>query len=234
MPNVLITGATGMVGKGVLLECLRNPQIESVVLLNRRKINVQDAKIREILLDDFSKLETIKDQLKNIDACFHCMGVSSVGMSEEKFSELTFDITKNLADICYGINPKMTFNYVSGTGTDSTEKGRTMWARVKGRTENHILGRGFEKAYMFRPGFIIPENGIKSRTPLYNSIYVVMRPFFPLFKRMSSITTTTKIGQAMILTALNPKTDNIFLENRQINALAEEFVSNSKKLIRLH
>lgn len=218
--SVLITGATGMVGKGVLLECLRHPQIDSVTLISRSPVDIQNSKIKQILLGDFIKMDTIKDQLGVIDGCFHCMGVSSVGMNEEQYSQLTFDITKKLADICYDLNPNMTFNYVSGTGTDSTEKGRVMWARVKGKTENYILKKEFEKAYMFRPGVIIPENGIKSRTKLYNGLYTIMRPLFPMLKKMHSVTTTTKIGTAMIYTLLEPKSDLTFLENKNINAIA--------------
>lgn len=218
--TVLITGATGMVGKGVLLECIRHPQIESITLLSRSRVDIRSSKIRQILIKDFINLKTVKDQLGTIDACFHCMGVSSVGVSEEQYAQLTFDITKNLADICYSINPKMTFNYVSGTGTDSTEKGRVMWARIKGKTENYILDKGFEKAYMFRPGVIIPEKGIKSRTKLYNSLYTIMRPLFPLLKRMRTITTTTKIGIAMIYTLLEAKNNHFYLENKDINTIA--------------
>lgn len=220
MSNVLITGSTGMIGKGVLLECIEDPSIKSITLINRSPVDVQDAKIKEILLKDFMELETIAPQLENIDACFHCMGVSSVGLNEEQFSKLTFDITKKLADVCYAHNPDMVFNYVSGTGTDSSEKGRTMWARVKGRTENYVLSKGFKKAFMFRPGMIIPEKGIKSRTKLYARAYAVLKPFFPLLKKMSNITTTTKISRVMLNTITLPQADLVYLENKEINQLA--------------
>jgi len=219
MFRILLTGSTGMVGKGVLFECIKNTRIETIVLLNRSARTIDHPKIEEILLDDFMQIETIKDTIGHIDACFHCMGVSSFGLSEEEFSKITFDITKKLADVCFELNPKITFNYVSGAGTDSTEKGRVMWARVKGKTENYILAKGFEKAYMFRPGMIIPENGIKSRTTLYNAIYIMTRPLFPLLKRMKSITTTSKLGKAMIQTLIAPKQEFEHLENEKINSL---------------
>ena len=145
MANILLTGSTGMVGKGVLFECIKSNRIKSVTLINRTTVGLQDPKIKEIILQDFSEIGTIKEQLENINACFHCMGVSSMGLSEEQYSKLTFGTTKTLADICFEMNPKMTFNYVSGTGTYSTEKGSQMWARVKGKTENYILNKGFNK-----------------------------------------------------------------------------------------
>ena len=135
MANVLITGSTGMIGKGVLLECIDDASIETIVLLNRNPIDVQSEKIKEVLLKDFTKIESIKDQLGTVDACFHCMGVSALGLNEVQYSQLTFDVTKALIDVCYEINPGMTFNYVSGQGSDSSEKGKQMWARVKGKTD---------------------------------------------------------------------------------------------------
>jgi len=221
MSNVLITGSTGMIGKGILLECIKSPLIKSIILINRSPLDIQNPKINEIILQDFLEIDSIKNQIKNIDACFHCMGVSAMGLSEEQYSKLTFDITKKLADLCFDLNPNMTFIYVSGAGTDSTEKGRQMWARVKGKTENYILAKGFDKAYIFRPGFIIPENGVKSRTKLYERIYTLLRPFFPLLKKLSSVTTTSKIGQAMINSLLKPKYDIVHLDNKQINKIAD-------------
>jgi uncharacterized protein YbjT (DUF2867 family) len=219
MPKVIITGSTGMVGKGVLLECLEHPQIEKVLVINRSSLNMRHPKLQEVLLSDFTKAAEIKNQLKGYDGCFHCMGVSSIGMNEETFHQLTFNITKALADVLYDLNPGMVFNYVSGTGTDSTEKGKIMWARVKGKTENAVLGKGFKDAYAFRPGLIIPEKGIQSATGWYNAIYVLMRPFFSLMKKSKNITTTTKVGLAMINSLRFPQ-PNKFLENKDINELA--------------
>jgi nucleoside-diphosphate-sugar epimerase len=221
MAKVIITGSTGMVGKGVLLECLKSPFIEKVLVINRSKLQINHPKLKEILLSDFTKVKKFENQLKGYDACFYCMGVSSIGLSEEIYSNLTYQTTKAFVEVLFDLNPNMVFNYVSGTGTDSTEKGRTMWARVKGKTENEILNKGFKDAYAFRPGLIIPEKGIQSKTGWYNAIYVVMRPFFSLMKKSKSITTTTKIGLAMINTLRFPMA-NKFLENKDINVLAEK------------
>ncbi|MEX0273062.1 MAG: NAD-dependent epimerase/dehydratase family protein [Flavobacteriaceae bacterium] len=220
MYKVLITGSTGMVGKGVLLECLDNAAIASVTVLNRTSIQIQHPKLRELLLTDFMEVDQIKDALGPFDGCFHCMGVSAVGLNESQYNQITYEVTKRLADTLHDLNPDMVFNYVSGAGTDTTEKGRSMWARIKGKTENYILGKGFQKAYMFRPVVIIPEKGIKSRTGWYNTIYVVMRPFFPLMKKSKNVTTTTNIGKAMIH-SLSPGFDHIHLENKDINVLAK-------------
>ena len=217
--NVIITGSTGMVGKSVLLECIEHPSIKKVLLINRSSLNFDHSKVNEILLSDFSQMHTLQDQLKGFDACFHCMGISSIGKSEEEFTTITFDLTKILADTLYQLNNDMVFNYVSGTLTDSSEKGKTMWARVKGKTENYILNKGFKDAYMFRPGGIVPEKGIRSSTGWYNIIYVLLRPFFPWMKKNKNMTTTTRFGQAMINSLTFPR-ELKHLENEDINLLA--------------
>ncbi len=219
--KVIITGSTGMVGKGVLLECLDSPKVKEVLVINRTSLDRTHSKLREILLTDFSQIETIKEHLQDYDACFHCMGTSAVGKSEQLYSKITYGYTKGLVDLLFVLNPNLVFNYVSGSGTDSTEKGRSMWARVKGKTENYVLNRGFKDAYMFRPGAIIPERGIKSKTGWYNAIYVVITPLFPILKRLNSITTTSKIGKAMINIINSPQTLKK-LENRDINKLAKK------------
>ena len=208
-----------MVGKGVLLECLDSQNVEAALIINRSSLGMNHPKLKEVLLKDFADVESIKSELAGYDACFYCMGVSAVGMSEEKYTHLTYDYAKAFADVLYDLNPNLVFIYVSGTGTDSSEKGRVMWARVKGRTENMVLNKGFKDAYAFRPGASIPERGIKSKTRWYNAIYVVMRPFFGLMKKSRNITTTTKIGHAMINCVLNPQSDK-HPENREINRLA--------------
>lgn len=218
--QVLITGASGMVGKGVLLECLDSDSIEEIILLLRRPMDIQNTKVRQIIVNDFLDVDLKQHDLGKPDACFHCMGVSSVGMSENNFNKITFEVSSKLVDEMHRINPEMVFCYVSGTGTDSTEKGKVMWARVKGKTENYILNKGFKAAYMFRPGMIIPEKGIKSRIGWYNAIYVIMRPFFSILISMKNITTTTKIGKAMIH-CMYLKEIPAHLENRDINNLSE-------------
>ncbi len=207
--TVLLTGSSGMIGKGV----------GKILLINRRPLGITHAKIEEFILPEFMDIDKLKDAIGSVDACFHCMGVSALGLSEEKYTLLTLDITKKLADLVYDANPQAVFNYVSGVGTDSTETGTQMWARVKGKAENYLLQKGFKKAFMFRPGLIIPEKGIQSRTSWYNAIYKITRPFFPLFLKSANVTTTTKIGQAMIHT-LSTSLSSGILDPRQINLLA--------------
>ncbi len=198
--RVIITGATGMVGKGVLLECLDQEAVSEVLCINRNPLNVQHPKLKELIHKDFSEFESVRKELAGYDACFYCMGVSSVGMKEDDFHHLTYDFALALARVLYKLNPQLTFTYVSGVGTDSTEKGRTMWARVKGKTENHLLILGFRQAYMFRPGAIIPLRGIKSRTKAYQFMYDYFMWAVKLMKFISpgSVVDTTQVGLAMI------------------------------------
>ena len=216
--NVIITGTTGMVGKGVLLECLESSAITAVTVINRKPLDLTHPKLTEILHKDFLDFAPIENQLTDYDACFHCMGVSSVGMKEEQYNTLTYSITKSFVDTLHTKNPSMVFNYVSGTGTDSTEQGGKMWARVKGKTENLILNAGFKDAYMFRAGAIVPEKGIKSSTGWYNILYVVFRPLFPLMRKINSITTSSRLGKAMI-NSITANQELKLLENKDINDL---------------
>jgi len=225
MKKVIITGSTGMVGKVVLYECLADERIEKVLIVNRSSLNVRHPKLSEVLLKDFTNVESIKDQLIGYDACFYCMGVSSVGMDEETFSKITFDTTKSFADTLYDVNSGMVFNYVSGEGTDSSVSSSTMWKNIKGKTENYILNKGFADAYMFRPNAIVPEKGIKSKTKLYNVLYVILRPFYGLMKKSKSITTTTKLGWVMIGTLFNSQ-ELKHLENPEINILASQWTTS--------
>lgn len=215
--RVIITGTTGMVGKGVLLECLDHPDVAEVLIINRSTVGFNHPKLKEILHSDFYDLSPIEDELKGYNACFFCLGVSAAGMSEEKYTDVTYNLTKHFAETV--INPEMTFIYVSGAGTDSTEKGSMMWARVKGRTENMLLDMPFKQAFMFRPGIILPMRGVKSKTALYNAAYIILRPFFPLIKKLPSATDTIKVGKAMINVALHGS-DKTHLENKDINKLA--------------
>lgn len=217
--KVIITGSSGMVGRGVLLECLESDKISEVLVINRSSIKLQHPKLKEILLKDFTKVGKIKSELSGYDACFYCMGISSIGMNEANYTKITYDTTAAFANVLYELNPDFVFNYVSGVGTDSSENGRTMWANVKGKTENMVLNKGFKNAFAFRPGLIIPEKDIESKTGWYNTIYKITRPLFPLFKKSKSVLTTTGIGQAMINT-LETKSKNEVLEPKNINEMA--------------
>lgn len=198
--KAIITGATGMVGKGVLLECLDHEKVTQVLVIGRNQVGIQHPKLKELIHKDFYDFSFVKDQLKGYDACFYCMGVSSVGMSEADYSRVTYSFAMALANVLVTVNPEMTFNYVSGEGTDSTEKGRSMWARVKGKTENDIINAGFAQTFMFRPGAIIPLRGIKSRTKAYQFMYDYFMWLVKLVKLLApnSVVTTTQVGLAMI------------------------------------
>ena len=208
-----------MVGKGVLLECLASDMIEAVLVINRSPLDIKHEKLKEVLLKDFTQFDTIKSQLDGYDACFHCMGVSAAGMSEEKYNALTYVVAKSLSDTLFELNPNMVFNYVSGMGTDSSENGRIMWARVKGKTENYILNKGFKSSVMFRPGFIVPEKGIRSKTKLYQFFYTLLTPFMGLIKKSNSVTTTTKLGMAMLAT-LTTEFKKTHIGNSDINIMS--------------
>lgn len=217
----LITGSTGMVGRAVLIECLESKSISKVIIINRKSIGFKHVKLNEIILSNIENLSNVKEEIGSIDACFHCMGVSVVGLNEDQYHKITVEYTKILVDIVYDLNPMAVFNYVSGAGSDSSEKGDTMWARVKGKAENYLLNKGFKDAYAFRPGAIIPEKGVKSKTPIYNILYVLSKPFYPWLKKMKSVTTSSNLGLAMINSIDFPQ-ENKHLENPDITELAEK------------
>jgi uncharacterized protein YbjT (DUF2867 family) len=200
--KVVIFGATGMVGQGVLLECLRDPEIELAVTVGRTATGVPDAKLQKIVHTNLADFSGIEKRLAGFDACFYCLGVSSTGMSEAEYTRLTYQFTVAAGETLARLNQGMTFIYVSGSGTDSTERGRIMWARVKGRTENALLKLPL-KAYMFRPGFIEPMDGIKSKTRSYRVFYMVLKPALPLLRRMlpKQVLSTREIGRAMLAVA---------------------------------
>jgi uncharacterized protein YbjT (DUF2867 family) len=218
--NIILFGATGMVGQGVLRECLLDPGIKQVLSIVRSPSGQHDPKLREFAHADFFDYSSIESQLTGYDACFFSLGVSSAGMPEAQYKHLTYDLTLAAATTLAKLNPQMTFIYVSGAGTDSTERGRTMWARVKGKTENDLLKLPFHAAYMFRPGVIQPLHGIKSKTRLYQAFYTVLNPLFPLFKFAfpQSITTTEQLGRAMLQVARRGFPKSI-LESKDINSL---------------
>jgi uncharacterized protein YbjT (DUF2867 family) len=215
-----------MVGQGVLRECLLDSDVQSVLSIGRSATGRRDPKLRELVHRDFLDFSSIENQLSGFDACFFCLGVSSVGMKEADYRHITYDFTLAAARPLASLNPGMTFVYVSGTGTDSSEQGRTMWARVKGKTENDLLRLPFKAAYMFRPGVIVPLHGIKSKTKLVRISYAVMGPLLPLLRAAfpKYVTTTEQVGRAMIQVAKHgaPK---VLLENPDINELARRMLS---------
>lgn len=197
--RVVITGTTGMVGQGVLYTCLDDADITEVVSVSRSSCGIQHPKLLEILHTDFFNLEGLEHQLTQLDACFFCLGVSSVGMDEKQYSHLTYDLTMTMADVLMKASPNLVFCYISGAGTDETEQSRTMWARVKGKTENAIIHKGFRDAYAFRPGFIQPMRGIRSKTAWYQFFYTILKPIYPLLRGLKKwVTDTDTLGRAMI------------------------------------
>jgi len=197
--KVLLFGATGMVGQGALRECLLDPGVESVVSVARSATGQSHPKLRELLHSDFLDFSGLESQLTGFDACFFCLGVSSAGMTEESYQRITYGFTMAAARILAKLNPAMTFIYVSGAGTDSSEHGRSMWARVKGKTENELLRLPF-RAFMLRPGLIVPLHGIKSKTKLYRVLYMLLGPvplwLYRLFPKY--VTTTERLGRVML------------------------------------
>ncbi|MEO8038435.1 MAG: epimerase [Betaproteobacteria bacterium] len=223
--NVIVFGATGMVGAGVLKECLEDPRVDSVLVVGRTTCGVAHPKLREHIRTDFFDYTDARSEFEGRDACFFCLGVSALGMSEAQYHRLTYELTLAAAKVLAELDPVLTFCYVSGTGTDSTESGRAMWARVKGRTENALLRLPF-RAYMFRPGYIQPLKGIRSKTRLYQFVYDVFGPLYPLLKRAfpDRLTTTQNMGQAMIQVAADGYPRQI-LETADINILAARAVT---------
>lgn len=201
--KVIIFGASGMVGRGVLRECLLDPEIEAVLTVGRSATGLQQEKLKEIVHKDLQDLSPIEGGLSGYDACFFCLGVSSMGMKEDEYRRVTYDTTIAVAETLVKLNDNMTFIYISGSGTDSTEQGRVMWARVKGKTENALLRMPFKAAYMFRPAYIQPRHGIVSKTKLYRALYVGLGILEPVLKMLfpEYVTTTEILGRAMIKVA---------------------------------
>lgn len=215
--KVIITGITGMVGEGVLHECLQHPDVEKVLAVSRRPYGKTHPKLEECLVKDFFHLEDVQDTLAGYNACFFCLGISSVGMKEAAYRHITYDLTIHFAEILAARNPDMVFCYVSGANTDSTEKGRSMWARVKGKTENDLMKLPFREAVMFRPGYIHPTRGLQNTYRAYKIIdllYPLWKLLFPRF-----VTSQKAIGLAMIDVAMHGSERNI-LESTDINKSA--------------
>jgi uncharacterized protein YbjT (DUF2867 family) len=218
--KVILFGTTGMVGQGALRECLIDPEVESVLSVVRRSSGQTHEKLKEIVHDNFFDFSKIENDLRGYDACFFCLGITSVGLSEQEYQHITYDIAIAAAQTLLKLNPNLTFVFVSGTGTDSTETSKTMWARIKGKTENALLQMPFKAKYMFRPAFIQPAHGIVSKTKLYRVFYFLMAPVFPLLKLIfpRHVTTTEKVARAMIRVVKHGASKNI-LENADINEI---------------
>ncbi|MET0580497.1 MAG: NAD-dependent epimerase/dehydratase family protein [Pseudoxanthomonas sp.] len=216
--KIILLGATGMVGQGVLTECLRDPRVDSVLALGRSPSGRQHPKLQELVHADLYDLSAIENRLRGYDACFYCLGVSSVGMAETEYTRVTYDMTLAVATALTGIEPGMTFIYVTGAGTDSSEQGRSMWARVKGRTENALLRLPFKAVYLFRPGGIQPLHGAQPRVGWIRAIYAATAPVLSLAVRYApgAVTTTERVGRAMINAAASGMPSRIF-ESSDIN-----------------
>jgi uncharacterized protein YbjT (DUF2867 family) len=218
--KVILFGATGMVGQGVLRECLVDAGVERVLAVGRSPTGVQDAKLHEIVHGDFTDFSAIESELSGYDACFFCLGVSSVGMDAERYRHLTYDVTMAAARTLARLNPRMVFTYVTGRGTDTTEQGSVRWARVKGKTENDLLKLPFKAAYMFRPAGIQPLHGVRSKTSWVQAIYVVAAPLLSYLARTTPkyMTTSEQLGRAMIKVARDGYPKQV-LESEDINAI---------------
>ena len=221
--KVILFGATGMVGQGALRECLLDPEVESVLAIGRTATGQQHERLHEIVHEDFCDFSPIEDKLAGYGACFFCLGVSAMGISEQWYRRVTYDFTMSAARTLARLNPNMTFIYVSGAGTDSSERGRIMWARVKGMTENALLQLPFRAQYMFRPAYIQPLHGIRTKTKLYRVFYALLAPIFPLWKALlpKYVTTTEHLGRAMIEVAKRGAPKRV-LENHDINRICQD------------
>jgi len=214
--KLILTGSTGMVGEGVLLTCLDNPEVEKVLMVNRKHNPLQNPKLTELLVPNFMQLEQFKEQLSGYDACFYCAGVSSVGMNEADYTKITYDTPVHFANTLVALNPTMTFSHISGGHTDGTEQGKVMWARVKGKAENALMRLPFKAVYNFRPGLMKPIKGQKN----IKTFYKIMLVFFPIMQLFFPPITLTQLGLAMINSVRKGYPINV-LEVKDIKALAD-------------
>jgi hypothetical protein len=198
--SVIITGTTGMVGEGVLHECLQHPEVVKILVISRRPCGISDPRLTEIIHQNFFDLSAVKEHLAGYNACFFCLGVSSLGMKEPDYFSVTYTLTMGFSEIVSALNPGMTFCYISGAGTDSTEKGKLMWARVKGKTENDLMKLPFKKTYAFRPAFLKPDRTLKN----VHRYYFVFNLFYPIFRLVlpKYVSTLKELGLAMINSVL--------------------------------
>lgn len=212
--KVIITGTTGMVGEGVLFECLQNSKVSEILSISRKEITVNHPKLKQLIVQDFTKLDDYKTEISGYDACFFCAGISSVGMKEDQFTQITYDTTIAFAKTVLANNPNLTFCYVSGRGTDSTEQGKTMWARVKGKTENELMKMPFKNEFNFRPAAMLPFPNQQYVNKFYTFIANVFKIFTP-----SSVLTLSEVGKAMI-NAVDKNGVKANLEIKEIKALS--------------
>jgi uncharacterized protein YbjT (DUF2867 family) len=220
--KAILLGATGMIGQGLLRECLANPQVESILVINRKSCNISHPRLKEIIHQEFFDLSSLSNEMTGYNTCFFCLGITSAGLSEKDYHRFTFDLTLSIAKILTGINKEMSVCYISGAGADSSEKGRIMWARVKGKTENALMAMPFKKAYLFRPGFIQPLYGIKSRTKLYNALYAVFKPFYFILKHFKGMVTNTETLAKAMINAVARGYEKSILESSDINKIGKE------------
>jgi len=218
--RVILFGATGMVGQGVLRECLLDPFVERVLAVGRTATPQREEKLHDLVVANFLDFSAVERELSGYDACFFCLGITSAGMTEADYRRVTYDFALAAAQTLVRINPEMTFVFVSGAGADSTGRGRVMWARVKGQTENALLALPFKGVYVFRPAAIQPLHGIRSKTSWINAAYAVLGPLYPVFKRLvpDYVTTTEQVGRAMLVVARRGAPKRV-LENADINRL---------------
>lgn len=214
--KVIITGATGMVGEGVLFECLENPSVNEVLIVSRKHYNINHPKLKELLVPDFLQLDKFSEKLTGYDACFYCAGISSVGVKEDEYNRITYDTTVTFAKTLLRLNPDMVFNFVSGNRTDSTEKGKVMWARIKGKTENALMKLPFKGQYNFRPAIMKGTRGQVNVKRVYKILAPLIAPFFP-----QKTLTLKQVGEAMINTVLRGYPKQI-LEVNDIEQLAKQ------------
>lgn len=221
--KAIILGSTGMIGRSVLLECIADPDVERILLINRKAGNVRHDKIEEIIHDDFFNFSPLMENFVGYDACFFCLGVSSVGMKESEYRRLTYELTLNFARTLASVNPDLVFCFVSGVGTDETENGKVMWARIKGAAENAIRRLPFRDAYMIRPGYIQPLNGVKAKSDLVNLLYIIFKPLYWILRPFPGlVTNSVALARAMLAVARYGYPKKI-INVHDINLLAKKF-----------
>ena len=229
--RILLFGASGMVGQGVLRECLLDTAVKEVVCVGREPLKEQHPKLKQIVIKDLFRLADQSQEFEGFDGCFFTIGISAAGLTEAEYARVNLDLPESIGELLSRLNPQMSFVYVSGAGCDSSEKGSVMWARVKGKTENRLLRLPFRRAYMFRPAIVVPKNGESSKTPLYNYFYIFLRPFFGLLEKLPGgvVATTEDIGRSFLL-LVKSATNSRVVESSELRALGRQAPFNEVKL----